>query len=380
MTEIMNRKALILLVSVAAIISTATVCGFAQIRTDLSKARPLYGRDTVTICVMGDMMMHTAQIENAHRRGQWYDFSQYFRCLEDRIARADISIANMEYTLAGEPHTGYPAFSAPDCYAEYLAGCGFDIFLAANNHIFDKGSSGAARTLERFAALGRSHGIRYCGLSVNEEDRDKTYPLTIKLKGINIALVNFTYGTNLGADLHWPKVNYMNDRTLLKEALNRSANADFTLVLPHWGNEYELTHSTQQKETARWLVGNGADMIIGTHPHVVQDCETIDGVQVAYSLGNAVSNMSAANTQIGLMAEIKIVREDNGDVKVLPIGFTWLWCSRPGGYCDSYCVLPVEEFIGSRDRWKGAWEYDKMISTFERVRKATGINQTNDNI
>ena len=380
MTEIMNRKALILLVSVAAIISTATVCGSAQIRTGLSKARPLYGRDTVTICVMGDMMMHTAQIENAHRWGQWYDFSQYFRCLEDRIARADISIANMEYTLAGEPHTGYPAFSAPDCYAEYLAGCGFDIFLAANNHIFDKGSSGAARTLERFAALGRSHGIRYCGLSVNEEDRDKTYPLIINLKGINIALVNFTYGTNLGADLHWPKVNYMNDRTLLKEALNRSANADFTLVLPHWGNEYELTHSTQQKETARWLVGNGADMIIGTHPHVVQDCETIDGVQVAYSLGNAVSNMSAANTQIGLMAEIKIVREDNGDVKVLPIGFTWLWCSRPGGYCDSYCVLPVEEFIGSRDRWKGAWEYDKMISTFERVRKATGINQTNDNI
>ena len=90
--------------------------------------------------------------------------------------------------------------------------------------------------------------------------------------------------------------------------------------------------------------------------------------------------MSAANTQIGLMAEIKILREDNGDVKVLPIVFTWLWCSRPGGYCDSYCVLPVEEFIGSRDRWKGAWEYDKMISTFERVRKATGINQTNDNI
>ena len=380
MTEIMNRKILILLVSAAAIISTATIYGFAQIRTGLSKARPLYGRDTVTICVMGDMMMHTAQIENAHRWGKRYDFSQYFRCLEDRIARADIAIANMEYTLAGEPHTGYPAFSAPDCYAEYLAGCGFDIFLAANNHIFDKGSSGAARTLERFAALGRSHGIRYCGLSVNEEDRDKTYPLTIKLKGINIALVNFTYGTNLGADLHWPKVNYMNDRAQLKEALNRAENADFTLVLPHWGNEYELTHSTQQKETAQWLVGNGADMIIGTHPHVVQDCETIDGVQVAYSLGNAVSNMSAANTQIGLMAEIKIVREDNGDVKVLPIVFTWLWCSRPGGYCDSYCVLPVEEFIGSRDRWKGTWEYDKMISTFERVRKATGINQTNDNI
>lgn len=352
---------------------TATKVTSRQIRPVVSEARPLYQEDTVTICMMGDVMIHTAQIENAHRFGNRYDFTSYFRHIRDHIEGADLAIANMEFTLAGEPYTGYPQFSAPDSYAQYLAECGFDIFLAANNHIFDKGSEGAARTLTRYRELGESHGIRYCGLSVNEEDRDKTYPLTINLKGINIALVNFTYGTNLGADLHWPKVNYMNDRTLLKEALNRSANADFTLVLPHWGNEYELTHSTQQKETARWLVGNGADMIIGTHPHVVQDCETIDGVQVAYSLGNAVSNMSAANTQIGLMAEIKIVREDNGDVKVLPIGFTWLWCSRPGGYCDSYCVLPVEEFIGSRDRWKGAWEYDKMISTYERVRDIIGI-------
>lgn len=380
MTEIMNRKAIILLMSAAVAISAAATDVFAQIRTSVSKARPLYGRDTVTICVMGDMMMHIAQIENAHRWGKWYDFSRYFGLMKDRISRADVAIANMEYTLAGEPYTGYPTFSAPDCYAEYLADCGFDIFLAANNHIFDKGSRGAARTLEKYAALGSSHGIRYCGLAASQEDRDKTYPLIINLKGISIALVNFTYGTNLGADLHWPKVNYMNDRTGLKEALDRSSDADFTLVLPHWGNEYELTHSQQQRETAQWLVENGADMIIGTHPHVVQDCETIDGVQVAYSLGNAVSNMSAANTQIGLMAEIKIVREDNGDVRVLPIEFTWLWCSRPGGYCNSYCVLPVEEAIGSRGKWMGAWEYDKMTATFERVRTTTGINQTNDNI
>jgi len=198
--------------------------------------------------------------------------------------------------------------------------------------------------------------------------------LTTNIKGINIAIVNFTYGTNLGADMHWPKVNYMNDRTILKEALEKSKNTDFTIVLPHWGTEYELTHSDSQRETAEWLIDNGADMIIGTHPHVVQDCETIDSVQVAYSLGNAVSNMSAANTQTGLMATIRMIRRDNGDIDVEPLEFTWLWCSRPGGWCDSYCVLPVEEFIGSRDRWMGTWEYDKMIATYNRVRKATGIN------
>ena len=84
-------------------------------------------------------MMHANQIQNAHRSGLEYDFSSYFHLLEEEIAQADIAIANMEFTLAGEPHTGYPCFSAPDSYASYLADCGFDIFLTANNHIFDKG-------------------------------------------------------------------------------------------------------------------------------------------------------------------------------------------------------------------------------------------------
>lgn len=370
----MRRRIIIRVISAAVALMASAANVSAQFTVNISKAKPLYRKDTVTICIMGDMMMHTAQIADSYRGSHGHDFTTYFKFLKDKISKCDIAIANMEFTLAGEPYTGYPAFSAPDSYAEYLADCGFDIFLCANNHIFDKGSQGASRTIEKYRELGASHGISYCGLAADQQERNKTYPLTTNIKGINIAIVNFTYGTNLGADMHWPKVNYMNDRTILKEALEKSKNTDFTIVLPHWGTEYELTHSDSQRETAEWLIDNGADMIIGTHPHVVQDCETIDSVQVAYSLGNAVSNMSAANTQTGLMATIRMIRRDNGDIDVEPLEFTWLWCSRPGGWCDSYCVLPVEEFIGSRDRWKGTWEYDKMIATYNRVRKATGIN------
>ena len=353
---------------------TASGMVSAQIRHTLSKALPLYDKDTVTICVLGDVMMHTAQIENARRSDNRYDFTSYFKHIRDRIERADLAIANMEFTLAGEPYSGYPAFSAPDCYADYLAECGFDIFLTANNHIFDKGSTGAERTLEKYRELGKSHGIRYCGLASDLNDKERTYPLTINVKGINIALVNFTYGTNLGADMHWPKVNYMNEKIGLKRALDKASGTDFTLVLPHWGNEYELTHSVTQRETAEWLIKNGADMIVGAHPHVVQDCEKIDGVHIAYSLGNAVSNMSAADTQIGLMAEIRLVREYNGDITVLPVKFTWIWCSRPGGYGNSYTVLPVKEHLDRKGEWMGSWEHDKMRTAYDRVRKATGIN------
>ena len=354
-------------------------CGSAQVRFDfrpeiLAKPAAMFKADTVTICVMGDMMMHTGQIDYAYKGVHGYDFTSYFTHIQDRIGKADLAVANMEYTLSGGPYTGYPAFSAPDSYASYLAACGFDIFLAANNHIFDKGCIGAERTIDRYRELGKSHGIRYCGIAADQEDIERTYPLIVKAKGISIAIVNFTYGTNLGADRHWPKTNYLNNRKSLEEAMTKAAESDFTLVLPHWGNEYELTHSQEQKETAQWLIDKGADMIIGSHPHVVQDCETIDGVQVAYSLGNGVSNMSAANTQVELMAEIKLVRKSNGDIKVLPIEFTWLWCSRPGGFCSSYTILPIEEQTGRKNEWKGAWEHDKMMTSYERVRKETGIN------
>ena len=91
-------------------------------------------------------------------------------------------------------------------------------------------------------------------------------------------------------------------------------------------------------------------------------------VPVIYSLGNAVSNMSATNTQLELMATLRIVRHENGDIGMLPVELTWLWCSRPGGYTNDYIVIPVEEYIGRRDEWLGGWDYDKMVSTYERIR------------
>ena len=158
-------------------------------------------------------------------------------------------------------------------------------------------------------------------------------------------------------------------------------DADITVALPHWGTEYVLTHSSGQEETAEWLADNGADIIIGTHPHVIQDFQTLpvremDGakeVPVAYSLGNAVSNMSAKNTQLELMATLKVVREGNGDIRMLPLEFTYLWCSRPGGYNDSYTVIPVADFVGRRDEWKNGWDYDRMMETYRHVSGITGI-------
>ena len=319
--------------------------------------------------------MHQRQIDLARKQDGSFDFSSYFSHIEDRIKSSDLAIANMEFTLAGEPYSGYPTFSAPDAYAEYLAKCGFDIFLAANNHIFDKGGKGAARTLEVYRELGRKYGIQVCGLSEDETVMKETTPLKVTVKGMKLGLINFTYGTNLGNDLHWPKTCYMGNRTLITEAVKEAEDCDFTIALPHWGTEYELTHSEAQEAVAQWLAESGADAIIGTHPHVPQDFQTMtkDRIPVVYSLGNAVSNMSAANTQIGLMAEIRLIRKNDGSLTMLPIRFTYLWCSRPGGIGSSYTVVPIKEYISKKELWTGLWDYDKMVSTYERVRATINI-------
>ena len=341
-----------------------TISFLGDMRTAYAQ-QPIFKTDTLTIKVFGDIMMHQAQISAAHK-----GFDGYFMYLEDEIKGADLAIANMEFTLAGEPYSGYPAFSAPDDFSTYLAKCGFDIFLCANNHIFDKGSKGAARTLEIYKELGREYGIRYTGLAESPEDRAENLPMSVIRKGMKLALINMTYGTNLGATEHWPKVLYQSEKESISKAVSKADKEhDICIVLPHWGTEYELLHSDNQENTARWLIDLGADLIIGTHPHVAQDLGLINGVEVAYSLGNLVSNMSAINTQLGLMATVRIARHPNGDIELLPLELTHLWCSRPGGISNTYTVIPIKDFIGKRDLWINDWDYEKMVTTYERVRK-----------
>ena len=330
----------------------------------------------MNICILGDIMMHGKQIENTHRGGNSYDFSSFFSLIEDDIKNADLAIGNMEFTLGGKPYTGYPSFSAPDGFENYLAECGFDVFLAANNHIFDKSAQGAERTLAKYRALTKKHKIWFTGLAGSEEELSQTTPLFIRIKGLKLAFVNFTYGTNQGCGRHWPQTNYINEDQKLSDAFAQCEkdNADYIIALPHWGNEYQLKHSASQETTAEFLVKSGADAVIGSHPHVIQDYQEIDGVPVAYSLGNAVSNMSATNTQLELMATIRIVRQFNGDTYMLPVEFEYLWCSLPGGYNSSYTVIPVEEYLGRKEEWQGTWDYDKMVRTYENVKKKTRIN------
>lgn len=339
--------------------------------------KPLYKEpDTVSVVFIGDVMMHEKQLH--------YDCAPFLEKIRSRLEGADLAVANMEFTLAGPPFTGYPAFSAPDSYAAYAASCGIDVFLTANNHILDKGVKGLRRTLERYREMKDSSSVFFTGTSGDSLEAVATYPLILAVKGVRIAFVNFTYGTNAHTSAAWPKVNLM-EKPDIGEAMDRAKKrgADFIVALPHWGEEYRLNHSKKQEEMAAWLSSAGADAIIGAHPHVVQDSTLMrnaDGrdVPVFYSLGNAVSNMSARDTRLELMVTLRFLKDSRGEVSMLPPKAEYLWCTLPGRLSDSYATIPVADFIGKRNLWKSPSDYDEMIRTYTRVKKAVGINDNID--
>ena len=300
--------------------------------------------DTVTVRIIGDVMMHRGQIEVARTRARSlsdtlreFDFTPFLDSIAPALREADLAIAGMEFTMAGEPYTGYPAFSAPDAYADYMADCGIDVFLTANNHILDKGIKGLKRTIRTLDTLETRGRIRYTGIAAPDDTLRN--PLIVRVKDQSIAIINFTYGTNCYPELDHHIVCFQDSTVFPMISKAKERGADFVLVCPHWGDEYVLTHNQKQEDWAVRLAQAGADAIIGAHPHVVQDAAkitTTDGrvVPVYYSLGNAVSNMSAPNTQDELMVTLLI-----SEGKLVSISHSWMHCHLPGQLTDSYTTV-----------------------------------------
>ena len=346
-------------VFIKAAVLSAAFLAFRPIQTGAQDIpSPKLVTDTVRVLVLGDLMMHSRQLS--------YDSRGFLEDLGPLISGADLVIGGAEFTLAGKPYTGYPRFSAPDSYAENLRASGIDVLLLANNHILDYGERGLGRTLGRI-------GEPWCGAGADSASFAAHNPLLLRVRGIKLALVNFTYGTNLGAGRLWPKVSRLNKEEASLQ-MERASEADFILALPHWGNEYELHHSQDQEEWAEFLVKKGAGAVVGSHPHVVQDTAVIAGTPVVYSLGNAVSNMSARNTRLALAAELLLVQSYPAcSVSLSETRLHFLWCTLPGKLKDGYHTIEISRYEGRRDLWKDPSDYDNMMQTYQRVLSETGI-------
>ena len=308
--------------------------------------------DTLTFYMVGDVLAHGRVVQSASE----YGYTDFFKHVEGNIRKADVAVCNMEFPLAGKPYTGYPVFSGPESFAEYLSDVGFDVFLTANNHVLDKGFEGLSRTIGKLEDLS----ILYTGVAASEKADTLLNPLILQVKGVKVALVNFTYGTNQGTAARWPKVQRMSREALAPVMARARAKADIILVFPHWGIEYETRHSAQQEDMARWLVSQGADAIIGSHPHVVQDMQWIDGVPVYYSLGNALSNQNDYLARLEAALTLRYVLRFGENPEMIPPRLDLLWCTKPGMIENSYAAVPIEL---PASFWRDPTDYETLQAT-----------------
>lgn len=287
----------------------------------------------VRIVVAGDLMQHTPQLKAARQADSSYNFSESFRYVANYFREADLAVVNLETTLSYHgPYSGYPCFCSPVEVADAMVGMGVDVALLANNHCLDRGARGVRAT----ADILDSCGIVRMGVFRDSVDYAISSVRYMCAGDVSLAMVNYTYGTN---GIPVPKgvvVNPLDTVFIGRElaSIDRQ-KVDCVVAFVHWGNEYERKPNRSQRAMADFMKRNGVDIIVGSHPHVVQPYE-IDSVGkiVVYSLGNFVSNQSKRYTDGGLIVTIDIEEDMNGELKYY-LNYTPVWVHRP-----KYIILP----------------------------------------
>ena len=325
--------------------------------------------DTISITFIGDVMQHGKQLAAALQDTanpndpHSYNYGLTFRHIEGKLKMADLAVANMEFPLGTPPYKGYPAFSAPESIAWKAKECGIDLFLLANNHILDRGKRGLLNTIQVYEDMGG----RYIGAYRSKEEEKLLNPVFLNIKGIRVAFLNFTYGTNGFAVPEPCTVNLM-DSLHVKETVRKARNmgADIMICMPHWGEEYMLKPSVHQRRWARMLQREGVRIIVGSHPHVPQAAEISGENILFYSLGNYISNQTTPDfTQLELMVTIHIVKNfQTGGITLPEPEIEFLWCFKKGEYDRDYTVVPVKEIMGKEDGAKDTVQQRRMEETY----------------
>ncbi|MDO4695219.1 CapA family protein [Porphyromonas sp.] len=338
------HKIILILVPLSCTIS-ACLSTESKKQTDTAKGSP---QDTlrVTLYFAGDIMMHLPQVKAAMTGIDTYDLHDNYKYISPYIKKADVAIANLETTFGGKPYRGYPQFSSPDTLAYALKDAGFDILTTANNHSVDRGRNGIIRTLDILDKVG----IKHLGTYRDSIERSNNHPLNITINGIKLAFLCYTYGTN-GISIPPPTVVNLIDSMMLDEVrtIKAKAETDFTIICIHWGNEYQRKEDDSQKRLAQSLLDAGADVIIGSHPHVVQsayhysDTATSKSSLVVYSLGNYISNQTKdPATRGGLSTICTLQKLSNGTKSIPNVEYLHTWVSK--GIEDGrkrYRIIPI---------------------------------------
>lgn len=356
-----------------------------------------------TVLSTGDIMVHSTQLDGAYVKSTGdYDFSAFFKECSPYFSGADLAVANLEVTFGGTESgkfSGYPAFNTPDSLADVIKASGLNFLLTSNNHSYDTGLFGLKRT----AQVLKQKGIEFIG--TRETESEPIYKVK-EINGIKIGMANYTYESDPQNAMAGRK--YINGSIISAEANNllssfsynrieefyrdaentinnmKSQGAEFIVFYMHWGNEYKLQANTWQKSIAQKLSNLGVDIIVGSHPHVIEPVELIyseDGQNTTiclYSTGNAISNQRqeimdscpSGHTEDGMFFTYTL-RKKGKEVTLDKINIIPTWVNKyRGGSGYQYTIYPLEApDWGNTKYGLDSTAANKAAKSYERTKK-----------
>lgn len=283
-----------------------------------------------TLTAIGDTLCHNTQYWDAYNiETKEYNFSYVYEDIKYYTKVADITVGSLETTFAGEErgYSNYPTFNSPDSLATSLKKIGVDVISLAGNHALDYGYSGLCRTIDILEEADISH----LGTYKTVEEQEKI--LIKNVKGVKIAFINYTYGTN-GIPVPSDKKYCLNliDKNLISKQIEKAKeqNVDMIVACMHWGTEYKTVANNEQKELADYLFKNGVDIIIGNHPHVLEPMEkktitlddgTTKDVFVVYALGNFTADQRDEITRDSAILNLNITKNLDGKISINKVDY-----------------------------------------------------------
>ena len=267
-------------------------------------------KKNMSLVMVGDVLTHDSVLADAYKNGE-YDFTSMFSYIKPMIKDYDLKYINQESIIGGPSfkYSGYPTFNAPDILGDNLIDTGFNVFGLANNHAYDKGETAILHSNDYW----KNKDVISSGTYSSYEDRNdiKVY----EKNGIKYAFLAYTTSLNgytLSSDKSY-LVNVYSEELVKSDIDKIKDKADVIIVAMHWGDEYTNTPTNSERQIASYLSELGVDLIIGTHPHVVQPIEYVGETLVIYSLGNFISNqlVLGLNPAIGLMVGVDITVDGN---------------------------------------------------------------------
>ncbi|MBQ9581626.1 MAG: CapA family protein [Synergistaceae bacterium] len=301
--------------------------------------------ESARLLFIGDIMAHDQQLKAAKTKNNNYNFKPQFRRVKP-LFENEFLVGNLETVFAGanKKYSGYPLFNTPDILIEDLKeSLGIDFLTLANNHIFDKGEAGARRTAE----VLENAEVPWTGLGLDIKDDSgeiiKSIPendaVLINYNDLKFAFINLTYGSNLKFAMQDVKLNIISHKNIEQAVNNAKAlEPDIIIACFHWGNEYQFKPSTHQQDAANYALECGADLIIGTHPHVLQpveirDYDTSSPKAIAWSLGNFVSFQRTLPRERSIILAVEFAKDlNNNKVRITRVSAAPLYVIAPGNF------------------------------------------------